>query len=222
MKIYLSTLLLATSVFGLTINFSKSFDVEIKPDTLEASINITTKKANEKEVVESLGRISSFIDNDKDVEKKGATYNVYPEYKYENNHRYKNGYVGNMQYIISSKDADKLNNFLTSLYGVKSNNSEDISVNSVRWVMSKEQKNGQIDALRLQAIKWSNGYAKSISSSLSKSCNVKSISFSQVERYYPQPMMRANYEAVSDKAAPTPTQDNQKMSVNPTITLECK
>jgi len=222
MKFYLTTLLLATSAFGLTINFSKSFDVEIKPDTLEASINITTKQANEKEVVESLGRISSFIDNDKDIEKKGGTYNVYPEYKYENNHRYKNGYVGNMQYLISSKDSDKLNNFLTSLYGVKRNNSEDISVNSVRWVMSKEQKNGQIDALRLQAIKWSNSYAKSISSSLSKSCNVKSISFSQVERYYPQPMMRANYEAVSDKAAPTPTQDNQKMSVNPTITLVCK
>ena len=222
MKIYLSTILLATSAFGLTINFSKSFDVEIKPDTLQANINITAKKSNEKEVVESLGRLSSFIDNDKDIEKKGGTYNVYPEYKYENNHRYKSGYTGNMQYIISSKDADKLNNFLTSLYGQKINNSEDISVNSVRWVMSKKQKNGKIDALRLDAIIWANGYAKAISSSLSKSCKVKSVSFSQVDHYYPQPIMRANYEAVADKTAPTPTQDNQKMSVNPTITLECK
>jgi uncharacterized protein YggE len=222
MKIYLSIILLATTAFGLTINFSKSFDVEIKPDTLEANINITAKNKTEKEVVEALGKLSSFIDNDIDIEKKGGSYNVYPEYKYENNHRYKSGYVGNMQYNISSKDADKLNNFLTSLYGQKINNSEEISVNSVRWVMSKEQKNGKIDKLRLDAIIWANGYAKSLSNSLSQSCKVKSVSFSQTDHYYPQPLMRANYEAIADKSAPTPTQDKQKLSLTPTITLECR
>ncbi|HIP03161.1 MAG TPA: DUF541 domain-containing protein [Campylobacterales bacterium] len=222
MKIATLITLSSVSLFGLSINFSKSFDAEIKPDTLQAGINITVKKASEKEVVQSLSMFSTFIDKDKDVEKKWGNYSVHPQYKYENNHRYKSDYVGNMQYQISSKDSDKLNNFLVALYSQKNDNRVDISTSSVSWVMSESQKSGKIDALRLEAIIWADSYANSLSDSLSKKCTVKSLSFIPVNHYYPQPMMRMESKNMDAVSAPTPTQDLQKMSVTPTIQLECK
>jgi len=222
MKIAILTPLLSVSLFGLTINFSKSFDTDIKPDTLQAGINISVKKDTEKDVVKSLSKFSTFIVDTKNIDKKGGNYNVYPRYKYENNHRYKSGYSGDINYQISSKDSDKLNKFIISLYNLKDDNQVDIKTSSVSWVMSKSQKSGKIDALRLKAIVWADIYAKSLSESLSKNCVVNSISFTPINHYYPEPMMRNEAMTIVTKSAPTPTQDIQKMSVNPTFQLECK
>jgi hypothetical protein len=91
--------------------------------------------------------------------------------------------------------------------------------------MSKEQKEGKIDQLRLDAIVWAGTYAKKLSSKLSKSCAVSNISFDNIQHSYLKPMMR-NYEerVMMDKAmtAPIPTQDIQKISINPTFKYECK
>jgi len=222
MKIVSLMVLSSLSLFGLSINFSKSFDTEIKPDTLQAGINITIKKKSEKEVVALLSKYSTFIEEYKSIDKKGGNYNVHPEYKYEKNHRYKSDYSGNMHYQISSKDSEKLNSFLKSLYDQKDDNQVDISTSTVSWVMSESQKTGKIDALRLEAIIWSDSYAASLSESISKKCVVKSVSFNPVNHYYPQPMMRSNTIEMDAAAAPTPTQDNQKMSLNPTFQLECQ
>jgi len=222
MKKILSLTLLAVPMFGLTINFSKTFDSEIKPDTLQAGINITVKKPSEKDTIEGLARFSTFMDNANEVKVKGGNYNVYPDYRYENNHRYKSDYAGSMHYQISSKDSDKLNNFLISLYSQKKDRQVDISTSSVSWVMSEAQKSGKIDALRLDAIIWAESCANSLSDSLSKKCSVISVSFTPVNHYYPQPMMRNKSMEMDAATAPTPTQDMQKMSINPTFQLECK
>lgn len=226
MKTVLLSSLLCVSMFGLTINFTKTFENQIKPDTLQAQVNITVKAQSEKDVAGKLGFFSSFIDDIKDVEKKGGNYNVYPEYQYENNKRYLNGYAGNMNYQIRSKYSDKLNSFLSSLYNQKSDNSVNISTSSVSWIMSDIQKTGKVDALRLDAIIWSDSYAKSLSKSLSKECTVNKIVFDQVNHYYPTPrMMRDKAMTVAETtitASPVPTQDLQKISVNPAIELICK
>jgi len=223
MKRLLILTTLSCSLSALTINFSKSFDVEIKPDTLQASINIAVKKPTQDAVVTSLSRISNFVDTEEDIKKKGGNYNVRPQFNYENNKRYKDGYTGNMYYNFTSKDSDKLNKFLSNLYEFKGPKGEEISLNSINWIMSKEQKTGKVDALRLEAIKWSSAYAKKLSSDISSSCSVKSILFSSINYFQPKPMMREEM-VMMDKAslAPTPIQDKQKMSVNPTITIECK
>ncbi len=222
MKIISLIALSSVSLFGLTINFSKSFDTEIKPDTLQAGINITIKKKSEKEVTKLLSKYATFIEDAKSVEKKGGNYSVYPQYKYENNQRYKSDYAGNMQYQISSNDSDKLNDFLVSLYDQKTDNQVDISTSSVSWVMSESQKTGKIDSLRLDAIIWADSYANSLSTSLSKKCSVLSVSFTPVNHYYPQPMMRGKSMEMDAGSAPVPTQDMQKISLNPTFQLECK
>jgi uncharacterized protein YggE len=127
-----------------------------------------------------------------------------------------------MYYNFTSKDSDKLNKFLSHLYGFKAPTGEEITLNSIQWVMSKEQKNGKIDTLRLEAIKWANGYAKRLSKDIASSCSVKSIAFTPINYFQPQPMMREEMVMMDKAVAPTPTQDKQKMSVNPTITIECK
>jgi uncharacterized protein YggE len=213
------------SLTAMEINFKKKFDLEIKPNTLQADVNIVVKKQSEKDVIEKLSHYSSYFEASKEVEKSGGNYNVRAEYRYENNHRYKSGYLGNMYYQVKAKESDKLSQFITSLYSQKSDEDVDISTSSVSWIMSKEQKEGKIDQLRLDAIVWAGTYAKKLSSKLSKSCDVSNISFDNIQHSYPKPMMR-NYEerVMMDKAmtAPIPTQDIQKISINPTFKYECK
>ncbi len=214
---------LSCSLSALTINFSKEFETEIKPDTLQASVSIVEKLSTQDAVVNALARITNYLDTWEDIEKKGGNYSVRPNYTYENNKRYKDGYSGSIYYTFSSKDSKKLNKFLSNLYSFKAPKGEEISLNNINWIMSKEQKTGKVDALRLDAIKWSRVYAKSLSKDLSSKCSVKSVIFTPINYFQPQPMIREEMVAM-DKAymAPTPTQDKQKMSVNPTITIECK
>ncbi|MCH9814809.1 MAG: SIMPL domain-containing protein [Epsilonproteobacteria bacterium] len=222
MKTLITLLAAVTVTQAMNITFSKSFDIEIKPDTLQANLNITVKKATEKEVIEKLSKYSTFIDNAKDIEKSGGNYNIRPEYLYENNKRYKSDYIGNMHYQIKSKKSDNLNSFITTIYNLKSDQRVDISISSVSWMMSKTQQAGKLDNLRLDAIKWGNNYAHTLSTQLEKSCNVTKVLFNSSGHYYPTPIMRN--EMMMDKAgaAPVPTQDKQKISINPSFELECK
>lgn len=204
---------------AFTITFSKTFSTEIKPDTLQTSIHINVKDDSEKEVAEQLARYSSFIERDETIIKKGGSYNIYPEYRYEDNKRYKNNYMGSISYTFSASDPKILNTFLSSLYDIKQSQQTDISTNSISWIISKKQQNGVDDSLRLEAITWANSYANELSTKLSKSCKLKHVNFGTTNHYYPAPVMRE----MSDKAAiPTPIQDNKPLQISPTFEMECK
>ena len=213
-------LLVTSSLCAFTINFDKHFEMILKPDTLQTSINITSLKPSEKKVLKKLTTFSTFISGYKDVEKKGGNYSVNPEYRYENNHRYKSGYRGNIRYTISSKNPDDMNSFIANLHDKKKDFDVDISLSNVSWQLSPTQKVGQEDALRLEAFKWISNYAKQLSSSLSKTCKVSKISLNSPRFNYPQPRMMEAKSMVSD-AAPTPEQDEQKITINPHFELEC-
>lgn len=220
MKYFLLFTLLSSAVMAYTISFDKPFDVTLKPDTLTTNIAITTHKPTEKEVLQKLTSFSTYISGYKDVEKKGGTYSIYPQYSYENNHRYKNGYQGSMNYQISSKAADDLNTFIANLHDKKKDFDVDISISSVRWQLSTKQKEGQIDALRLDAILWINAYAKTLSKELKSSCAVSKVSLLAPSFDYPRPMMET--KTLRADAAPTPQKDDQKISIQPHFELECK
>ncbi len=213
--------ILASQLFSYTINFDKAFEIQIKPDTITTHITISAQKPSEKVVLQKLTSFSTFIAGYKDVEKKGGNYSVYPEYRYENNHRYKNGYRGSMDYQISSKKSDDLNTFIANLHDKKKDFDVDISISSVNWVLSPEQREGKQDALRLDAISWINAYAKKLSSELSTSCKVTKISLSSPTYDYPRPVKMEAKSLASD-AAPTPEQDIQMISVHPHFELECQ
>ena len=222
MKYIIIMIALATSLSAYTISFDKVFESRLKPDTLTTYITISTQKDSEKKVLQKLTSFSAFISNYKDIEKKGGNYSIVPEYKYENNQRYKNGYSGNMHYQISAKDADAVNTFIANLHDKKKDFDVDISISSVSWQLSPEQKDGRLDALRLKAIVWINDYAKTLSTQINSECKVSKISLNQVNHNYPQPRMMMESKSMPADAAPTPEQDDQKMTINPHFELECK
>jgi uncharacterized protein YggE len=221
MQRLLLPLLLTTSLSAYTISFDKSFETFLKPDTLTTNITIQAQKSSEKEVLQKLTSFSTFISAYKDVEKKGGNYTIYPEYRYENNRRFKNGYKGSMQYQISTKNAHDFNSFIANLHDKKKDFDVDISLSSVSWQLSPKQKEGQIDKLRLKAILWINNYAKTLSSEVSAHCKVSKISLSAPSFDYPHPVMMEAKGLAAD-VAPTPEQDNQKISIRPHFELECQ
>ncbi len=216
MRVITILILFSLSLLAVNIKFSKPFEQELKPNLLQAQISITVIQSSEKKVSHLLGKFSSFIDASEEIEKKGGNYNIYPQYNYENNQRYKSDYIGTINYNISSPSSEKLNLFLASLYEKKSDNRTSINTNSLRWIMSKEIKEGKVDKLRLDAILWSDIYAKELSKTLSKVCEVVKISFGNIGNSYPV----SRLEQAS--SAPIPTQDLQKITINPTFELECK
>ncbi len=219
-KTIISTLLLSMSLSAYTINFDKEFKLALKPDTLKTMLSISTLKPSEKEVLEKLTSFSTFISHYKDVDKKGGTYSIHPQYQYENNRRYKNGYQGMMQYQISSKQADDMNTFIANLHDKKKEFDVDISIENISWVLSDSQQKGQEDILRLKAIKWITQYANELSTTLHTTCKVRKISLSSPQMSYPRPMM-LEAKALSADSAPTPEQDQQVIAIHPHFELEC-
>jgi len=225
LKLLFVTLIMLSSLGAYSIQFDKSFEIAIKPDTITTHINISIKKQSEKEVLEKLALFSTFIDSCKGVEKKGGNYSVYPDYRYENNHRYKNGYQGTMGYQVSAKKPEDLNIFIASLHDKKKDFDVDISLSSVSWQLSPEQKEGKLDKLRLDAILWVNSYATTLSSQIKSTCKVSNISINPPSFFYPQAMMEQpimESKSMANDNAPTPQQDTQKITINPHFELECK
>lgn len=222
--LYLIPMIVATAT-AMEIDFKKKFELEIMPNTLQAYINITVKKQSEQDIISKLSHYSSYFNASNEVEKKGGNYNIHSEYVYENNKRYKNGFIGTISYEIKAKRSEIINKFITTLYNQKSDNSVDISTNSVTWIMGKEQGDGKVDELRFKAIDWAESYAKSLSNKLSKLCKVANISFDNIQQNYPKPQIN-DHRLIELKSVgsstPTPTQDSQKMSIKPTFKFFCK
>lgn len=218
---FITPLLLVSSLSAYSLQFSKPFEIELKPDILSTHIAVTVLKPTEKESLLKLSTFSSFISAYLDVEKRGGNYSIHPEYKYENNRRYKSGYRGNMSYQISAKKPDDLNTFIANLHDKKSDFDVDISISSVSWILSKEQRQGKMDLLRLDAIKWINTYASLLSSELQSSCTVTKVTIDSPRNVYPAPVMMESRSLQSD-TVPTPEQDSQKLSIQPQFELECK
>ncbi len=221
LKLLISLSTITTFSLAYSITFDKSFEIYLKPDTLSTQLTISTLKKSEKEVLRKLTSFSTFISGYKDVDKKGGNYSIYPEYRYENNHRYKNGYKGIMHYQISSHHAEDLNTFIANLHAKKRDFDVNIALSSVSWQLSPKQRDGKLDALRLDALIWINNYAKTLSKKLQTNCTVSKISFSSPSFDNPRPMVM-EAKALRSDTAPTPEQDDQKITINPHIELQCQ
>ncbi|OQX74941.1 MAG: hypothetical protein B6D59_00680 [Campylobacteraceae bacterium 4484_4] len=220
MKSFFLFSLVAITLHAYTIEFDKTFQTKILPDTLQASISVQVKQTDEKSVIDTLTRYSKFIRNFPDVVKKGGNFNVYPEYNYEHNRRYKTGYSGTISYQIESQDPKKIDAFLEKLQALKRSKTEDINIASVSWIMSEKQLQGKMDKLRLETLLWINNYTKSLSKSLDTSCIIKDVSF--IPKHYPTPYPTRTMPIDKAAFAPTPQQNPQMIQLHPTFQLECK
>lgn len=228
-KILATTLLLGVCAFSYEINFNKSFTKNVNADSLVSNINISVEKDNEKSVNNEIEKFNNFLKKTKDVEIKNANYNLSPKYVYEKNKSIFKGYLGESRFTIKSKDASKINDFLTNLSDLKDSiNSKDIElrVSNLSWEVSPILRDSTLNDLRLESIIWVEDYAKSLNDKVSKKCEVKHINISE-NFAYPRAMVMASAPAldsvksfVSKEVAPINSEES--ITINTNFVLDCK
>ena len=217
--------LLPISLFAFDINFSKSFTKELMPDTLSTNITIRIESKNEQEVSNRLSLFNKEIKRNKAVEKKLGNYNIRPNFKYSSNNTPKIiNYIGELRYKVNSDKAKKINQFILNLNALKSSRDTSILVSGLSWKVKEETRNIAYDILRLEAISWSETYAKNLSKDLDKKCNVKSISIGGSTHPIAYRAARSEMlvNSISKASIPVPEANNQKISIHPNYVLECK
>ncbi|QKE27369.1 SIMPL domain-containing protein [Arcobacter acticola] len=227
MKKLLPLLLLPILSFSYEINFNKSFSKVVNPDLLNTYININVEKKDESKVNIEIEKFNDFMKNNKSITLKNGSFTLSPKYKYYENKQEFVGYVGSLRYTAESTDAKKLNSFMDELISIKdSTKSEDVKLNisNVSWKISDELQNKSYDELRLESITWLESYSKTLSTKLSKSCEIKTINVNESQN---ENIMYARAEmAYSSKAKVAadvaPINSEQNININPNFTLECK
>ena len=227
MKKLLPLLLLPILSFSYEINFNKSFSKVVNPDLLNTYININVEKKDESKVNIEIEKFNDFMKNNKSITLKNGSFTLSPKYKYYDNKQEFVGYVGNLRYTAESTDAKKLNSFMDELISIKdSTKSEDVKLNisNVTWKISDELQNKSYDELRLESITWLESYSKTLSTKLSKSCEIKTINVNESQNgnimYARAEMAYSSKAKVAADVAPINSEQN--ININPNFTLECK
>ena len=227
MKKLLPLLLLPILSFSYEINFNKSFSKVVNPDLLNTYININVEKKDESKVNIEIEKFNDFMKNNKSITLKNGSFTLSPKYKYYENKQEFVGYVGSLRYTAESTDAKKLNSFMDELISIKdSTKSEDVKLNisNVSWKISDELQNKSYDELRLESITWLESYSKTLSTKLSKSCEIKTINVNESQNgnimYARAEMAYSSKAKIAADVAPVNSEQN--ININPNFTLECK
>ena len=101
---------------------------------------------------------------------------------------------------------------------------EKLNISNVSWKTSDNLENKSFDELRLEAINWIDGYAKTLSSQVSKYCEVSKINIFETNTgnvVYARSEMA--YSGMSKSMADiAPINSEQNITINPNFILECK
>lgn len=226
-KKLLALAVLPIFAFSYELNFNKNFSKVVNPDLLTTQINISVEKKDENKVNVEIEKFNDFIKSKNGVTIKNGSYTLSPRYKYYNNKQEFIGYVGNLRYTAESSNAKELNIFMDKLITINdATKSEDVKLNisNVSWKVSDELQNSSYDELRLESIIWLESYAKTLSSKLSKFCEVKNINVNESNNgniMYARSEMA--YSSMAKSVADvTPVSSEQNISINPNFVLECK
>ena len=226
-RILATAIFLPILAFSYEINFNKSFSKVVNPDLLTTNINISVEKKDEKSVNIEIEKFNDFMKNNKSITLKNGSFTLSPKYKYYENKQEFVGYVGSLRYTAESTDAKKLNSFMDELISIKdSTKSEDVKLNisNVSWKISDELQNKSYDELRLESITWLESYSKTLSTKLSKSCEIKTINVNESQNgnimYARAEMAYSSKAKVAADVAPINSEQN--ININPNFTLECK
>jgi uncharacterized protein YggE len=226
-KLFIVGLLLPIFGFSYEVNFNKSFSKVVNPDLLTTNITINIEKKDESKVNSEIEKFNDFLKKTNDVTLKNGSFTLSPKYKYHDNKQEFLGYIGSLRYSAESKNAKDLNTFMDKLISIKESiKSEDVKLNisNVSWNISDDLQNKSFDALRLESINWIESYAKSLSSQVSKYCEVSKINISESNNgnvVYARAEMA--YSGMLKMAADVaPISSEQNITINPNFVLECK
>ena len=226
-RFFIAVLLLPILGFSYELNFNKSFTKVVNPDLLTTNITISVEKKDENKVNSEIEKFNEFLKKTNEVTLKNGSFTLSPKYKYHDNKQEFLGYIGSLRYSAESKNAKDLNTFMDKLISIKESiKSEDVKLNisNVSWKTSDNLENKSFDELRLEAINWIDGYAKTLSSQVSKYCEVSKINISEPNNgnvVYARAEMA--YSGMLKMAADVaPISSEQNITINPNFVLECK
>ena len=226
-KLFIIGLLFPIFGFSYEVNFNKSFSKVVNPDLLTTNITINIEKKDENKVNSEIEKFNDFFKKTNDVTLKNGSFTISPKYKYHDNKQEFLGYIGSLRYSAESKNAKDLNVFMDKLISIKDNiKSEEVKLNisNVSWKISDALENKNFDDLRLEAINWIDSYAKTLSSQVSKYCEVSKINIFETNTgnlTYARAEMA--YSGMSKMAADiAPMSSEQNITINPNFILECK
>jgi len=233
-KILAVILLLPILGISYELTFSKDFERKVSPDLLSTSISISIEKKDEKSVNIEVEKFNKFINNTKNITIKNTNYSLSPRYKYINNEKVFKGYLGNTSFVIETKEANRINDFLGELIKLKDNiKSKDIKLNidNLYWKVSKVLQNKSIEELRLEALIWIDKYSKALSNEISRKCEIKNIKSFIKDNYannYSTKMMlsassvASNSEENTSNDIITPINTQKTILLEVTYGLDCK
>ncbi len=226
-RFFFAALLLPVLGFSYELDFNKSFSKVVNPDLLTTNITISVEKKDENKVNSEIEKFNDFLKKTTDVTLKNGSFTLSPKYKYHDNKQEFLGYVGSLRYTAESKNAKDLNGFMDKLISIKENiKSEEVKLNisNVSWKTSDQLENKSFDELRLEAITWIDGYAKTLSSQVSKYCEVSKINIFETNTgnvvYARAEMASLGMSKMAADVAPISSEQN--ITINPNFILECK
>lgn len=226
-RFFIAALLLPVLGFSYELNFNKSFTKVVNPDLLTTNITISVEKKDENKVNSEVEKFNDFLKKTTDVTLKNGNFTLSPKYKYHDNKQEFLGYVGNLKYTAESKNAKDLNGFIDKLISIKENIKSDevkLNISNVSWNISDNLQNKSFDELRLEAINWIDGYAKTLSSQVSKYCEVSKINIFETNTgnvvYARAEMASLSMSKMAADVAPISSEQN--ITINPNFILECK
>lgn len=221
-NLLLNSLFVIPSVLcAYELEFNKSFNKSIQNDKVNTNISISVDSKEINFINEKIEFFQDVIKDDNSVIKKNGNYSLIPNYTYQNNKQNFIGYRGTLNYSIETPKYEKLNQFITGLIDTKNNmntNKVKLSVSNIRWIVSKDLYENNIDKMRIEAIDWIKIYTKS----LADSCIIKNISINKSSGYNP-PRYSKNVMLESTSSMNiTPSQTKQSIVLNANYKLECK
>lgn len=204
---------------ALELDFTKTFETMIEPNTAATKLTISVKDGLETQVTSRLEAIATYINGYRQVEKEGGNFRVQANYFYNDGQREQDGFIGSINYKIFSQDIDNVDMFLEDLLLQKEN--ENIEVQSYGYEVNPKNYSVELEKLRFKSIIWGIAYAKDLSAKIFKKCEVKEISFTK------NPMMPRVYAmekvaTLSKSFAPKPIKKDEKVTLSPKFVMECE
>lgn len=216
-------LALPIAIFGFELNFSKEFSTSVLPNELTSSVRVVVENKDEKEVMSSLNIYNRFLTKYKKVKKTDLSMSITPKYSYKDGVSSFQTFSGVLSYSVTSEKSSEIKEFLEKFYELKDDESHSLFMPSIKWKIDDKAYENELEKLRLNAIVWTNKYAKDLSKELHLSCLVTKIDISSnISRpiSYSNDMLMLRSSKKVD--APILEKVNQTIMIKPNISLECK
>jgi len=214
--------ILPSLLLSYELEFSKSFSKNIQNDKLNTNISINIDSKEIEFINEKIEFFQDFINDDQTVTKKNGNYNLVPQYSYHNKKQKFIGYRGSLDYVIETPKYEDLNKFVDDINSIKNNmNSRKVkvSVSNLRWVVSRELYEKNIDTMRIESIKWVKNYIEKIDDE----CSIKNISINKNYQSYNTHRYAKNVMMDSSPSMKiSPSQTKQSIALNTNYKLLCK